>query len=142
MGYDYDDIVLGAGASERRPSSPADLKLEVIVIPVSDVDRAKAFYERLGWRVDADFPGEDRFRIVQFTPPGSPCSIQFGAQVASAAPGSAESLYLVVSDIQAAHEELVARGAEVSEVVHERSLGGRFNSGDRVAGPAPEHNGH
>ena len=118
---------------------PADLKLEVIVLPVSDVDRAKAFYERLGWRVDADFPGEDGFRIVQFTPPGSPCSIQFGAHVASAAPGSAESLYLVVSDIRAARDELVARGAEVSEVFHERSLGGRFNPDDRVAGPAPEH---
>jgi catechol 2,3-dioxygenase-like lactoylglutathione lyase family enzyme len=118
---------------------PADLKLEVIVIPVSDVDRAKEFYERLGWRVDADFPGDEGFRIVQVTPPGSPCSIQFGTKVASAAPGSAEGLYLVVSDIQAARDELVARGAEVSEVFHERSLGGRFNADGRVAGPAPDH---
>jgi catechol 2,3-dioxygenase-like lactoylglutathione lyase family enzyme len=131
--------------TETRGDDPAttvkstDLKLEVIVIAVSDVDRAKAFYERLGWRLDADFPGEDGFRIVQITPPGSPCSIQFGTGVAFAAPGSAESLYLVVSDIQAARDELTARGADVSQVFHEQSLGGRFDPAGRLAGPAPEH---
>ena len=108
------------------------------MLPVADVDRAKAFYERLGWRIDADFPGEDGFRIVQITPPGSPCSIQFGAKLSSAAPGSAESIYLVVSDLQAARDELTARGAQVSEIFHERSLGGRFNPAGRAAGAAPD----
>src|SRR5262245_39300624 len=93
--------------------------LEVVVIPVSDVDRAKAFYAQLGWREDADFPGPDGFRIVQFNPPGSAASIQFGRQVTTAAPGSAQGNYLVVSDIEAARADLVARGVEVSEVFHE-----------------------
>src|SRR5258707_2686025 len=92
----------------------ADLKLEVVVIPVSDVDRAKEFYGRLGWRLDADFRFDNGFRVVQFTPPGSPCSIQFGTKVTPAAPGSAQNLYLVVSDIMAARDQLVARGASVS----------------------------
>src|SRR5215510_9703459 len=92
-----------------------DLKLEVVVIPVSDVDRAKAFYGSLGWRLDADFPFDNGFRVVQFTPPGSACSVQFGAQITSAAPGSAQGLYLVTSDIATAHGELVARGIKVSE---------------------------
>ena len=95
-----------------------DLKLEAVVIPVSDVDRAKRFYGGLGWRLDADFVVGDEFRVVQFTPPGSPCSIHFGKGVTSAAPGSAQSMYLVVSDIEAARAELVARGAKVSEVFH------------------------
>jgi predicted enzyme related to lactoylglutathione lyase len=126
-------------SGERAASvKPADLKLEVIVIPVSDVDRAKDFYGRLGWRVDADFADDAGFRIVQITPPGSPCSIQFGAKMTSAAPGSAESLYLVVSDLQAARDELVARGAQVSEVFHERALGGRFDPAGRLDGPAPD----
>jgi catechol 2,3-dioxygenase-like lactoylglutathione lyase family enzyme len=95
-----------------------DMKLEVVVIPVSDVDRAKRFYSNLGWRLDADFAKGDDFRVVQFTPPGSPCSIHFGKGVSSAAPGSAQNLYLVVSDIEAARAELVARGVDVSEPFH------------------------
>src|SRR5215813_4775667 len=87
-----------------------DMKLEVVVIPVSDVDRAKEFYGRLGWRLDADFRFENGFRVVQFTPPGSPSSIQFGTKVTHAAPGSAQSLYLVVSDVVAVRDQLVARG--------------------------------
>src|SRR6187455_2403760 len=87
-----------------------DLKLEVVVIPVSDVDRAKEFYAGLGWRLDADFPFDNGFRVVQFTPPGSGCSIQFGTKLTSAAPGAAQGLYLVVSDMEAARDELVARG--------------------------------
>src|SRR5689334_24881025 len=95
-----------------------DLKLEAVVIPVADVDRAKAFYAGLGWRLDADFPFDNGVRIVQFTPPGSPCSVQFGAQVTTAPPGSAQGLYLVVSDIEAARADLAARGAQVGEVFH------------------------
>jgi catechol 2,3-dioxygenase-like lactoylglutathione lyase family enzyme len=94
------------------------MKLEVVVIPVSNVDRAKRFYDDLGWRLDADFVVGDDFRVVQFTPPGSPCSIHFGTGVTSAVPGSARGLYLVVSDIQSARAELVDRGVEVSEVFH------------------------
>src|SRR5918999_4603552 len=95
-----------------------DMKLEVVVIPVSDIDRAKRFYANLGWRLDADFVTGDEFRGVQFTPPGSPSSIHFGKGVTSAAPGSARGLFLVVSDIEAARAELVARGVETSEVFH------------------------
>jgi catechol 2,3-dioxygenase-like lactoylglutathione lyase family enzyme len=94
------------------------MKLEVVVIPVSNVDRAKRFYDDLGWRLDADFVVGDDFRVVQFTPPGSPCSIHFGTGVTSAVPGSARGLYLVVSDIQSARAELVDRGVDVSEVFH------------------------
>src|SRR5580700_5989550 len=103
-----------------------DLKLEAIVIPVSDVDRAKEFYGRLGWRLDADFPFDNGVRIVQFTPPGSGCSIQFGSDITSAAPGSARGLYLIVSDIEAARGELVAHGAEVSEIFHPGTPGAQF----------------
>ena len=95
-----------------------DFKLEVVVIPVSDVDRAKRFYGDLGWRLDAEFVKGNDFRIMQFTPPGSPCSIHFGTGLTSAAPGSAQGLYLVVSDIEAARAELVAHGVDVSEVFH------------------------
>jgi catechol 2,3-dioxygenase-like lactoylglutathione lyase family enzyme len=95
-----------------------DFKLEAIVLPVADVDRSKRFYGNLGWRLDADFPVSADFRVVQFTPPGSPCSIHFGKGLTSAVPGSVQGLYLVVSDIEAARAELVARGAEVSEVFH------------------------
>src|SRR5215203_833400 len=107
-----------------------DMKLEVVVIPVSDVDRAKSFYGKLGWRLDADFVVGDAYRGVQFTPPGSPCSIQFGTGAPSAVPGSASGLYLVVSDIAAARAELVNRGVDVSEVFHrdgpgKPALGGR-----------------
>ena len=95
-----------------------DMKLEAVVISVSDADRAKRFYGGLGWRLDADFVVGDAFRVVQFTPPGSPCSIHFGKGLTTAAPGSAKGLYLVVSDIEAARAELVARGVDASEVFH------------------------
>ena len=108
-----------------------DMKLEVVVIPVSDVDRAKRFYSNLGWRLDADFVVGAAFRVVQFTPPGSSCSIHFGMGVTSAVPGSARGLYLVVSDIEAAHAELVARGVDVSEVFH------RWVGEDPASGPDP-----
>src|SRR5262245_54919795 len=102
-----------------------EMKLEVVVIPVSDVDRAKRFYEGLGWRVDADFPGAGDFRVVQMTPPGSPCSIHFGRQVTAAAPGSVQNLYLVVSDLAAARADLTAHGADVSESFHFTGFGER-----------------
>jgi len=108
-----------------QTSAPTvDLKLEVVVIPVSDVDRAKRFYEGLGWRVDADFAGDGNWRVVQFTPPGSPTSIHFGKGVTTAAPGSIKNLYLVVSDIEAARADLNAHGAKVSEAFHFDSFGG------------------
>jgi catechol 2,3-dioxygenase-like lactoylglutathione lyase family enzyme len=112
-----------------------DMKLEVVVIPVSDVDRAKRFYDKLGWRLDADFVMDDDFRVVQFTPPGSSCSIHFGTArtgVTSGAPGSAQGFYLIVSDIEAAHAELLNRGVDVSEVFHRTGREGRFS------GPDPE----
>jgi catechol 2,3-dioxygenase-like lactoylglutathione lyase family enzyme len=115
-----------------------DEKLEVVVIPVADVDRAKEFYGSLGWRLDADIAAGDSFRIVQLTPPGSECSIQFGTGLTSAAPGSAQGLYLIVSDIGAAREAVVARGVEASEVFHEGAPGARFHRDGRVSGPAPE----
>src|SRR6478752_6579592 len=102
------------------------MKLEVIVIPVADVDRAKTFYQGLGWRLDADFPFENGFRVVQFTPPGSGCSVQFGTKITSAAPGSAQGTYLVVSDIEAARDQLLAGGADVSEVFHAGAPGAQF----------------
>jgi len=120
----------------------SELKLEVVVIPVSDVDRARRFYESLGWRLDADFAFENGFRIVQLTPPGSGCSVQFGTKITSAAPGSAQGLYLVVSEIEAARDELAARGAEISEVFHAGTPGAQFQPGStsgRVSGPAPDH---
>ena len=119
-----------------------DLKLEVVVLPVADVDRAKAFYLQLGWRLDADATAGDSFRIVQLTPPGAQCSIQFGTNMTSAAPGSAQGLYLIVADIEAARGQLVARGAAVSDVFHEGTLGDRFQppgADGRASGPAPEH---
>jgi predicted enzyme related to lactoylglutathione lyase len=119
-----------------------DLKLEVVVIPVSDVDRAKRFYEGLGWRPDADFAFDNGFRVVQFTPPGSGCSLQFGAKMTSAAAGSTQGLYLVVSDIEAARNELVARGASVSDVFHAGTPGAQFQpngTSGRVPGPAADH---
>lgn len=103
-----------------------DLKLEVVVIPVSDVDRAKEFYARLGWRLDADFSFDNGFRIVQFTPPGSACSVQFGTKMTSATPGTAENMYLVVSDIEAARADLLACGVEVGEVFHAAAPGAQF----------------
>jgi catechol 2,3-dioxygenase-like lactoylglutathione lyase family enzyme len=109
-----------------------DMKLEVVGIPVSDVDRAKRFYGDLGWRLDGDFVVGDTFRGIQFTPPGSPCSIQFGTGGPSAVPGSARGLYLVVSDIQSARAELVDRGVDVSEVFHRAGPGK-----PAVSGPHP-----
>ena len=113
-----------------------DMKLEVITIPVSDIDRAKEFYGGLGWRLDADFSkGDDR--VVQFTPPGSQCSVHFGRNLTSVAPGSAQSLWLIVSDIQAARDELVGRGIEVSEVFHYAGWN-RVDPDARLSGPAPD----
>jgi len=124
-------------SSDKATRSPAaaavDLKLEVVVLPVSDVDRSKRFYEGLGWRVDADFKGAGDWRGVQVTPPGSPCSIHFGKGITTAAPGSVQNTYLVVSDLAAARAELLARGAAVSEIFHFAGFGG-----PRVAGPNPE----
>jgi catechol 2,3-dioxygenase-like lactoylglutathione lyase family enzyme len=117
-----------------------DMKLEVVVVPVSDVDKAKDFYLALGWRLDADLAKSADFRVVQLTPPGSQCSIIFGAGLTSAAPGSADGLQLTVTDIEAARNELISRGAEVSEVFHDAS--GVFHHAgteERVAGPAPNH---
>jgi len=118
------------------------LNLEVVVLPVSDVDRAKRFYQSLGWRLDADFAFDNGFRVVQFTPPGSGCSVQFGTKITSAAPGSAQGLYLVVSEIGAARDELAGRGAEISEVFHAGTPGAQFQrdgTGGRVRGVAPDH---
>jgi catechol 2,3-dioxygenase-like lactoylglutathione lyase family enzyme len=117
-----------------------DMRFEVAVIPVSDVDRAKEFYGRLGWRLDADLPFDNGVRIVQFTPPGSGCSVQFGTKITSAVPGSAQGLYLIVSDVAAARDELAGRGAGVSEVFHAGTPGAQFQPGGtsgRVSGPAP-----
>jgi catechol 2,3-dioxygenase-like lactoylglutathione lyase family enzyme len=111
-----------------------DLKLEVVVIPVSDVDRAKNFYERLGWRLDADFVAGGNWRVVQFTPPGSPCSIHFGKGVTPAVPGSFKNLYLVVSDIEAARRDLIGRGADVSSAFH-------FTGFGAPPSPGPDPNG-
>jgi catechol 2,3-dioxygenase-like lactoylglutathione lyase family enzyme len=110
--------LLSEAAAATSQARRVDMKLEVVVIPVADVERAKRFYVDLGWRVDADFVVDRDFRVMQFTPPGSPCSIHFGAGLTSATPGSAQGLYLVVSDIVAARADLIARGVEVSEPFH------------------------
>ena len=115
-----------------------DMKLEVVVIPVADVDRAKQFYERLGWRLDVDLAKGDQFRVVHFTPPGSHCSVLFGTGVTTEEPGSVQGLHLIVSDVVAARAELVERGIEVSEVFHD--VGGVFHhAGEvgRLSGPHP-----
>ena len=123
-----------------------DMKFEIVVIPVSDIDRAKEFYQRLGWRLDADYATDDKdFRVIQFTPPGSSCSVIFGKRVTGAAPGSSQGLYLIVSDIEAARKDLLDRGIDVSEVFH--SEGEVYAGNDeaylfgqrRVAGPDPNH---
>ncbi len=119
-----------------------DMKLEVVVLPVSDVVRAKRFYQAMGWRLDGDFAFDNGFRLVQFTPPGSGCSIQFGTNITAAAPGSAQGTYLIVSDIKAARDELVARGADVSDVFHTETAEARFQpdgASGRIGGPAPEN---
>jgi catechol 2,3-dioxygenase-like lactoylglutathione lyase family enzyme len=120
-------------ATATLPAKSVDMKLEVVVIPVADVERAKGFYTGLGWRLDGDFVVDNEFRGVQFTPPGSPSSIHFGKGVTSAEPGSANGLYLVVSDIEAARADLIRRGVEVTEVFH-RAGPGR----PPVNGPHPE----
>jgi catechol 2,3-dioxygenase-like lactoylglutathione lyase family enzyme len=132
-------------ATETPKVRTVDMKLEVVVIPVSDVDRAKEFYGSLGWRLDADFAAGDDWRVIQFTPPGSGCSVIFGKNVTAAAPGSAQGLYLIVSDIEAARAELVGRGVGISEVFHDAGdvhagtdepyLFGRL----RVSGPDLDH---
>jgi catechol 2,3-dioxygenase-like lactoylglutathione lyase family enzyme len=130
--------------SSAASTAKIDMKFELVVIPVSDPDRAKEFYGRLGWRLDADFAHGDDIRILQFTPPGSGGSIIFGKNITTAAPGSAQGLYLIVSDIDAARVELLARGIEVSEVFHG---GSQYSGSDepyifgrvRVKGPDPQH---
>ncbi len=131
--------------SDAARDASVDMKLEIIVIPVSDVDRAKEFYGRLGWRLDSDYDNGNDFRVIQFTPPGSGCSVIFGKNVTAAAAGSARGLYLIVADIAAARGELLGRGVKISEVFHDAGavyagpdepyLFGRL----RVSGPDPEH---
>jgi len=128
------DVTTGAGVGKL------DMKLEVVAIPVSDVDRAKKFYAGLGWRLDADFT-KGGGRAVQFTPPGSGCSVHFGTDITRAAPGSAQGLFLVVSDIQAARADLVRRGVEVSEVFHYAGFN-RLDPEARLSGPAPERSSY
>jgi catechol 2,3-dioxygenase-like lactoylglutathione lyase family enzyme len=116
-----------------------DMRLEVIVLPVTDVDRALRFYQGLGWRLDADFSTDPKFRVIQLTPPGSPCSVIFGEGLTNAAPGTSQGLHLVVDDIEAGRAELVAKGVDASEVFHD--AGGVFHhagTDGRVTGPAPE----
>jgi catechol 2,3-dioxygenase-like lactoylglutathione lyase family enzyme len=138
-------------SADKAPGNAApakiDMKFEIVVIPVSDVERAKKFYEGLGWRLDAEFASGDDYRVMQFTPPGSACSVIFGKNVTAAAPGSAQGMYLVVSDIAAAREELLARGVKISDVFHtpgvyagpdEPYLFGRLRS----AGPDPDRNSY
>jgi catechol 2,3-dioxygenase-like lactoylglutathione lyase family enzyme len=140
-----DSATMAASTLETAKARTIDMKLEIAVIPVSDVDRAKAFYASLGWRLDADFAAGNEFRVIQFTPPGSDCSVIFGKNVTSAVPGSVRGLYLIVSDVATARADLLARGVAVSEVFHgaagvytgmdEPYLFGRL----RVTGPDPEH---
>lgn len=123
------------------PVKPGEMRLEVVVVPVTDVDRAKAFYaESLGWRLDADFPVEDGYRVLQLTPPGSACSIIFGEGLTSAPPGSAQGLQLAVYDIDQARADLVARGIDVTETFHdETGIFHHAGTEKRVNGPAPNH---
>jgi catechol 2,3-dioxygenase-like lactoylglutathione lyase family enzyme len=132
-------------AIETPATRSLEMKFEIVVIPVSDVDRAKSFYGGLGWRLDADYDAGEDFRVIQFTPPGSGCSIIFGRNVTAAAPGSARGLYLIVSDIDAARKELLGRGAQIGEVFHGTS--GVYAGPDepylfgrtRVSGADPGH---
>jgi catechol 2,3-dioxygenase-like lactoylglutathione lyase family enzyme len=132
--------VLNSDGTGSARVAAVDLKLEVVVIPVSDVDRAKNFYAKLGWRLDADRAAGSGFRLIQFTPPGSSTSVQFGINLTSATPGSLQGLLLIVSDIEAARQQLVANGIEASEVFHcSNGTGCRFPGVDvRVSGPHPE----
>jgi catechol 2,3-dioxygenase-like lactoylglutathione lyase family enzyme len=130
-----------AEATASQRVTKADLKLEAVAIPVSDPDRSKAFYESLGWRLDADFAFDNGFRVVQFTPPGSGASVQFGTKITTAPAGSAQGLYLIVSDIKAGRNELADVGVDVSEVFHAGTPGAQFahDAEGRVPGTAPEH---
>jgi catechol 2,3-dioxygenase-like lactoylglutathione lyase family enzyme len=133
------DVSSGSAAGSP-PVKAGEMRLEVVVVPVSDVDRAKRFYESLGWRLDADLAVDDGYRVVQLTPPGSGCSIIFGEGVTSAAPGSSEGLQLSVYDIDAARADLAGRGVDVSEPFHDKT--GIFHhagSEGREHGPAPGH---
>ena len=121
-------------ATDAPGAAVVEMRFEVTVLAVADVDRAKAFYQGLGWRLDADFPIDEGFRIVQFTPPGSPASIQFGTGLTTMTPGSVKGMYLIVDDIEAARDALISRGADVSEVWHGRGLG----TGGHEPGPDPE----
>src|ERR1700723_2278681 len=131
-------------AASEASVARVDMKFEIVVIPVSDVDRAKEFYMRLGWRLDADYDSGKDFRVIQFTPPGSGCSIIFGKNVTPAEPGSSKGLYLIVSDLEAARKELLGRGVDVSEVFH--AAANAYTGKDepylfgsiRVGGPDPE----
>src|SRR3954468_5847288 len=124
---------------QRKGAGMVDTKLEVLVLPVSDVDRAKDFYARLGWRLHADVALDNGFKLVQYTPPGSQCSVHFGTDLTSAAPGSAKGMHLVVADAAAAREALAAAGADTSEVFHEETVGDRFHSERRVTGPGSSY---
>src|SRR5881398_2054607 len=126
---------LSTDAATRPPRVPAvPMRYEVTVLPVADVDRAKAFYAGLGWRLDADFPIDEHYRVVQLTPPGSPAAIQFGLGLTTMTPGSMEDMYLVVDDIEAARNDLISHGADVSEIWHGRGLG----TSGHEPGPDPQ----
>src|SRR5436309_14358874 len=137
--------VVSNEAASNAKAATFDMKFEIVVIPVSDVDRAKQFYTKLGWRLDADYDNGKDFRVIQFTPPGSGCSVIFGKNVTAAAPGSAQGLYLIVSDIQAARDELLHRGVAISEVFHDAA--GVYAGADepylfgrlRAGGADPDH---
>src|SRR5215475_5666264 len=140
------DEIRSNDATSGAKVARVDMKFEIVVIPVSDVDRAKEFYGgKLGWRLDADYDNGTDFRVIQFTPPGSGCSVIFGKNVTGATPGSAQGLYLIVSDIAAAREEMLGHGVKISEVFHD--AGGKYAGPDepylfgrlRVSGPDPEH---
>jgi catechol 2,3-dioxygenase-like lactoylglutathione lyase family enzyme len=135
-------------AASEASVARVDMKFEIVVIPVSDVDRAKEFYGRLGWRLDADYDNGNDFRVIQFTPPGSGCSVIFGKNVTAAAPGSAQGLYLIVTDIEAIRDNLLRRGVKISEVFH--GAGDMYAGPDepylfgraRINGPDPEHSSY
>jgi catechol 2,3-dioxygenase-like lactoylglutathione lyase family enzyme len=129
----------GAKPPSGKAMTTLDFKLEVVVLPVSDVDRARAFYEAVGFRLDADHVTDDTYRVVHMTPPGSPCSILFGVGVTTATPGSAQGLHLIVSDIGKAHEELLGRGIEMGGIFHDTSeIFHRCTDESRVSGPDPQ----
>ena len=131
--------VTAAPETELPGPNPLDMRVEVVVVPVSDVDRSRQFYEQLGWKFDTELATDDGIRLIQFTPPGSLCSVTFGTGITSAEPGSVRSLVLAVHDVEASRAELVARGVDVSEVFHD--AGGVFHhtgTDGRVPGPNPE----